>query len=350
MKHKLTIFGFLLLAAVAAGAQVASHSPTVFTQTPAASTAPGSATSLGTVSLKMTGKPIVRVNGAVLTETDLVREEYAIFPYARQHNGIPKELEPQIREGALKMIVFEELVYQEALRRKMTVPAAKLQRSEADFRKTFPTPEEFNAALQSDFHGSEPLLREKIRRSLLIEALLKTEVEEKSSVSPAEIRSYYDANHVRFGHPETYTFQTISVLPPPNATAGQLKEGRTRVEQALRQAKATKTAEEFGLLAEKLSDDDYRVMEGQHKPMPVDKLAPQVVKALVAMKAGDVSDVIQIEQAYTIVRLNEHSPAGETKFEDVKAKLAKELQQTKSNQLRAALDKKLRQDAKIEGQ
>jgi parvulin-like peptidyl-prolyl isomerase len=122
------------------------------------------------------------------------------------------------------------------------------------------------------------------------------------------------------------------------------------VEQALRQAKATKTAEEFGLLAEKLSDDDYRVMEGQHKPMPVDKLAPQVVKALVAMKAGDVSDVIQIEQAYTIVRLNEHSPAGETKFEDVKAKLAKELQQTKSNQLRAALDKKLRQDAKIEGQ
>jgi parvulin-like peptidyl-prolyl isomerase len=346
MNFKFPICTCFLLAVTAACAQVASHAPTVFTQPSAPAVAQGqSAAPAGAT------RPVARVNGTVLTNADLVREEYSIFPYARQHGGaLPKELEPQIRDGAMKMIVFEELVYQEALRRKMTVPAAKLQRSEADFRKTFPTPEEFNAALQSDFHGSEPLLREKIRRSLLIEALLKTEVEEKSSVSPAEIRSYYDANHVRFGHPETYTFQTISVLPPPNATAGQLKEGRTRVEQALRQAKATKTAEEFGLLAEKLSDDDYRVMEGQHKPMPVDKLAPQVVKALVAMKAGDVSDVIQIEQAYTIVRLNEHSPAGETKFEDVKAKLAKELQQTKSNQLRAALDKKLRQDAKIEGQ
>ena len=66
------------------------------------------------------------------------------------------------------------------------------------------------------------------------------------------------------------------------------------------------------------------------------------------MKPGDVSDLIQIEQAYTIVRLQEHTPAGEAKFEDVKAQLEKELQQNKKNQLRAALDKKLRQNAKIE--
>ena len=100
-------------------------------------------------------------------------------------------------------------------------------------------------------------------------------------MSPAEVRAYYDKNPVRFHHPETFTFQTISVLPPANATAEQLKEARTRAENALRQAKATKTAEEFGLLAEKISDDDYRVMMGQHKPLPVDQLAPQVAKAFI---------------------------------------------------------------------
>jgi peptidyl-prolyl cis-trans isomerase SurA len=91
------------------------------------------------------------VNGSVLTDIDLVREEYAIFPYARQHNGIPKDLEPEIRDGALKMIIFEELVYQEALRRKMTVPAAKMQKAEVDFRKQFATPEEFNAFCRASF-------------------------------------------------------------------------------------------------------------------------------------------------------------------------------------------------------
>jgi parvulin-like peptidyl-prolyl isomerase len=334
MKHKIPICIFLLPVLVSAGAQVASHAPTVFTP-PAATAAPAD-------------KTVARVNGAVLTYTDLLREEYAIFPYGRQHNGIPKDLEPQIRAGALKMIVFEELVYQEAVRRKMTIPAARLDRFEADFKKQFATPEEFNALYQSEFQGSEQLLREKIRRSLLIDEYLKAEVEAKSAVSAAEVRAYYDKNPVRFQHPESFTIQTISILPPAKATAEQLKEGQKRAEDALRQAKATKSAEEFGLLAEKISDDDYRVMMGQHKPLPVDQLAPQVLKSLQAMKPGDVSDVIQVGQIYTIVRLGAHTPAGEAKFETVKAQLEKELPETRKNEIRAALDKKLRQNAKIE--
>jgi parvulin-like peptidyl-prolyl isomerase len=344
MKRIPSICGFLLLGFAAAGAQVASHAPTVFSNAPASTQVPANAM----VALTAAGKPVVRINGSVLTDVDLVREEYSIFPYARQHNGLPKDLAPQIRDGAMKMLIFEELVYQEALRRNIAVPAAKMQHAEADFRQQFATPDEFNALLQSEFHGSRPLLREKIRRSLMIEAFLKTEVDNKSVITEAEARAYYEKNPVRFQHPESFTFQTISMLPPPNATAAQLKEGPVRAQKALSQAKATKTAEEFGLLAEKISDDDYRVVMGQHKPMAVSELAPQVVKALAAMKVGAVSDVIQIEQAYTIVRLGDHTPTGKAKFEEVKAQLEKELQKSKENGLRAALDKKLRQNAKIE--
>lgn len=340
MKYTSSFFGFFLMGIAAAGAQVSSHAPTIFTK-PAAQSAPSPAQSVP-------GKPVARVNSSILTDADLVREEYAIFPYAKQHNGIPKEFEKQVRDGALKMIIFEELAYQEAQRRNMIVAATKLQRAEADFRKQFATPEEYNAFLQSDFNGSHQLLQQKIRRSLLIEAFLKLEVEDKCVVSSAEVRAYYDSNPVRFHNPESFTFQTISILPPPNATAAQLNEARTRAESALKQAKATKTVEEFGLLAEKISDDDYRVMMGQHKPLPVDQLAPQVVKTLNAMHPNEMSGLIQVEQAYTIVRLQAHTPAGQTKFEDVKAQLQKELHETKRNQLRAALDRKLRQSAKIE--
>ena len=47
------------------------------------------------------------------------------------------------------------------------------------------------------------------------------------------------------------------------------------------------------------------------------------------MKNGDVSEVIQIDNAYTLVRLREHTPAGKAKFEDVQAQLKKELPQAK---------------------
>jgi len=123
---------------------------------------------------------------------------------------------------------------------------------------------------------------------------------------------------------------------------------RTRAENALKQARATKTAEEFGLLAEKISEDDYRVMMGQHKPVAVDELPPAVVKALSGMKTGEVSDIIQVDQACAIIRLQDHKAAGKQKLEEVKAQLAKELQDKKRNQLRSALDKKLREAAKIE--
>ena len=340
MRQQIKLIASLLLCLATAEAQVSSHVPTTLTQ-PSAAPAVLRPQRAG-------DRAVARVNGSVLTAADLLREEYAIFPYARQHNGIPKEFEKQIRDGALKMMVFEELVYQEAQRRKMTVPQSKMQRAEVEFRKQFATPDQFKAFLQNDFHGSQQLLDEKIRRSLLIEALLKTVVDDKCVLSPADVRAYYDRNTSRFHHPETFTFQTISVLPPTNATASQLAEGRKRIDGALKQARATKTSEEFGLLAEKVSDDDYRVVMGQHKPVAIDQLAPPVVKALLGMQPGQVSDVIQLDQAYTIVRLQEHALAGQTKFELVKAQLAKELQEKKRNQLRAAFDQKLRQNAKVE--
>lgn len=340
MIPKFPMYGLCALTLATAGAQVASHAPTTMKASPATA-------SMATLA-SPSEKPVATVNGSVLTSADLLREELSIFPYARQHNGIPKELAGQIRDGAMKMLIFEELSYQEALRRHMTIAPLKVQRAEMQFRKQFATPDQFNAFMQSDFHGSQKLLDEKIRRSLLIEAFLKSQVEDRCTFTPRDVRAYYEKNAARFQHPEMYRFQTISVLPPAKATADQLKEGRKRAEQALRQAKPTKTAEEFGLLAEKISDDDYRVVMGQHKPVPVDQLAPQVQQALHAMKPGDVSGLIQLDNAYTIVRLNEHLAAGQTRFVEVRAQLEKELQQTKRNQLRAALDRDLRQKAKIE--
>jgi parvulin-like peptidyl-prolyl isomerase len=331
---------FLLLAVGTVTAQVASHAPALrpAPHAPASEVMP----------LVPTLKPVAHVNGAVLTQADLVREEYAIFPYARQHNGLPRELEPDIRRGAMRMMVFEELVYQEALRRKVTISSARMQQSEMAFRKTFANPEEYNAFMQSEFHGSQKLLDEKIQRSLLIDSLLRTEVKSKSAVTRAEVRAFYDKNPDHFKIPEAYIFQTLTAIAPDNATPEQLKQARARVEKMLPQARATKTNIEFGLLAEKTSEDDYRVMEGQHKSTPIDQLPPQVVQTLKAMKIGDVSNVIQVENIYTILRLNAHTPQGEQKFEDVRVKLTNDLQQSKTNQVRAAFDQKLRQNARID--
>ena len=330
----------VLLAIPLASGQVASHVPTTVTNA-------GAAADLAVA--QSLDQPVARVNDAVLTKRDLLREMYAMFPYARQHGGsVPKELEPDIRKGALEMIIFDELVYQEALRRKLSIPAARLASSEAAFRKQFPSQDKFQEYLKFECQGSRQILRNRIRRSLLIEALLKTEIAEKSVISVAEARNFYEKNPQRFQHGETLSIQTISIIPPSKAGVEVQAEARKRAQDILRQAKATKSYREFGLLAEKVSDDDWHVNMGDRKSVAVAELPPPLIEAAHRMKTGEVSDLLQFGPNYTLFRLNGRTPASKTKFDEVKPKLKSDLEKNKADQLRADLNKKLRRTAKVE--
>jgi len=65
-------------------------------------------------------------------------------------------------------------------------------------------------------------------------------------------------------------------------------------------------------------------------------------------KPGQVSGLIQIENAYTIVRATAYTPARKQRFAEVKASLKDELQKAKYERLRSGLAKQLRAKAKIE--
>jgi hypothetical protein len=346
MRYQLRDVGIavLVLASLCGAQVVASHAPTLVAPKPANSTA----TMSPTPAPASPGNPVARVNGSVLTDEDLMREIEAIFPYAKIHNGMPKDMAPEMRKGALDMIIFEELLYQQALREKRTVAPERLQRAEAEFRKQFASEQEYNQVVQKEVHGSKQLLHEKIRRSLLIEEMLRTEVRDKARVSEATALAYYKANPKNFQHSEMFSIQTISIIPPQNPTLDMQQEARKKAESALKQAKETKTYQDFGLLAERTSEDDWHVNMGDRKSVEKDKLPPPVVTAALAMKPGQVSDLIQLGAAYTLFRLNAHVPAGIAPFAEVKAKLMSDMQKSKTDQLRAALNKRLRKTARVE--
>ncbi len=348
MKRPVIISVILLAASFAASAQVASHAPTAV-----ATAAPAKAAKQPSSALQVSDKPVAKVNGVVLTDRDLLREMYAIFPYAQQHNGFPKGQEAAIRQGALEMIIFEELVYQEAVRRGLAIPPQQLKQSEADFQRQFGTPDKYQEFLKAEMQGKPELVRQKIRRSLLIEKLLKMDVEAKSVVSLAEAKTYYQTHPKRFEVPESFSIQTITILPPRDKDPSKLtdqeqKDIRKRADDALRQAKETKSYQDFGLLAEKISEDDFRVNMGDHKSMKVEDLSPDLLKTLRNMKPGTITDLVKMQSAYTIIRLNTHNPASKMSFEQVKATLQEELRKEKYEKLRSNLAKQLRAKAKIE--
>jgi parvulin-like peptidyl-prolyl isomerase len=330
----------MMAAALFYGSIVFGQSPLLSSHASAVSNPPSN-----TVSAPL--KPAVRVNGAILTEADVVREMYTVFPYASQHGGFPKALEADIRKGAIEMIVFEELVYQEARRLKVPIALKQLNKAEAEFRQQLGS-SAYEQFLRTECQGSKPVLREKIRRSLLIEKMIKTEVEQKSIITEIAAKAYYDKNPKQFEKPESLWIQTISIIPPQNGGADVDKEARRRAEETYKLALATKSYQDFGLLAEKMSDDDWHVNMGDRKFVEVSKLPSALVQAAAAMKPGEVSKLTQLGNAYTIFRLVEQTRTGRTPFAAVKAQLQSDLHKQKRVDLRAALNQKLRKNATVE--
>ena len=295
------------------------------------------------------GKAVVRINGTVLTDRDLLREMMTIFPYARQHGGkFPQSMEADIRRGALDMMEFEELVYQEAQRRNMSVTPARLDRAIKAFRDQFSSADEFHSYLKAECNSSMPKLREKVRRSLMIDDLLMVEITQKASVSDAQVQAYYQKNTAKFYSPESVSIQTISLIIPDHANAQQEAGVRKRAEDALQQAKKAKNYEGFGMLAEKYSEDDWRVMMGDHQSVTRDKMPPEVAKIAFTLKPGEVSDLIRAENSWCIARLNSHEQPRQASFDQVKASLKKELVANQVDTLRRVLHQQLRKKARVE--
>ncbi len=353
MKNRMGIV--LLLSSAVAMGQVASHAPTL--SAPASAPAPTPMMSAnaqppaptGSVSsFNVSGKTVAKVNGAVLTDRDLLREMVTIFPYAQTHNGFPKDMEQSIRDGALKMIEFEELLYQEGERRKMTVPAARIDKAVNSFRHQFQDDEDFDKYIKTEMNGSMQQFRQSVRRSLLIEALLKSELDVPSHVTLAEARQYYLKHPAPFIHPELIQFQSISIMPSEKASADVKEQARKQANELWQQAKATKSYEEFGLLAEKSSQDDFRVDMGNHKLTERSAIPPEVLKILDPLQPGQVSNLCQFGPYYTILRLEARKPAGKKPFEQVSAKLRADMQKDRYQTMRRELEKKLRAKAQVE--
>jgi len=334
MKLRFRICVPLLCALTSAAQLPSSHAPTVA----AASAPPSSA-----------ARPVARVNGAILTDRDLMRQMINDFPYAKQHgNRFPKELEADIRASALRKIEFEELIYQEARRRKLSVSPSRLAQATREFKKQFPTAADFEEYLRLEQGGSQEQLRSRIKRAILIDEVLTTDVTRKAALSAAELRAFYDKNLDHFRKPESVSIQTISLVIPDTATEKEKSEIRKRAEEAWRQAKTTQDYEGFGVLAEKVSEDDWRVMMGDHKSVHRGRMPPEVEKAVFSMKVGEVSDLIRTENSWCIARLNAREESRLVPFDEIRPKLKKDLETQKAEALRAALETRLRKGAKVE--
>lgn len=283
------------------------------------------------------------VNGVPITQEDVEYSMDGYIPPGAFH--MTEEKRERYRKPALDGLIDNVLLAREAKVRKFSVDEGEIDESVKKIKGGYKDENGFEKAL-ADSGVSLDEFRERIRKAGLTKKILKVEAQEKSKYAEKELEEYYNANKEKFLTPESFRIRQILLKVSPTATDKEKSEVRGRAEALLKRVKA---GGDFAEFARNFSEDDYKTKGGDlgwvHKGELDD---PSLEEAVVSLRAGETSGLVETRYGCHIVKLEEMKPAEQLPFSVIKDALREELESAKYKELRGALIKGLREKAKIE--
>ncbi len=149
-------------------------------------------------------------------------------------------------------------------------------------------------------------------------------VKKNISINEADLRSYYDQNVARLSGKEERRASHILINAAKDAPAAERQKAKARADELL--AAARKSPESFADLAKKNSQDtgsaanggdlEYFARGGMVKPFE---------DAAFAMKKGDISEVVESDFGYHIIKLTDIKSPKQRSFEELRAAIEADL-------------------------
>lgn len=275
---------------------------------------------------------VAKVNGAAFTKKDLEAEVDRLIPQNTFHRNVPQEKRKFYYDKAIEAIVNRELQYQDAVAKGMEIDKEKVNAQMEKIRKKFKSPEEYKSALEKE-GITEEKVRAQVEKEMLVQNMVAKKVTEASKISEKDLKEYYEKNASKFKQPENVKLRLIST------------KDEKKAQDILARIKA---GEDFGDLAYKMSEDNYRVKSGDIGYMHKGRMLPEIEEAAFKLKVGEMSDLIKAENNWYIIKLEDKKPEHQLSFEETKDKLKKELETTRAQELKEAWITDLRAKAKIE--
>lgn len=250
-----------------------------------------------TTETKKEGQVMAEVNGRTITTGD----------YSREMKNLPEYLKsmattPQGRKEMLDTMVIRELILQQASKE----------------------------GLDKGPELAEKL--EDLKKRLIVESYLKKRVETDAKVSDDDLKKFYEQNKDKFKTGEQVKASHILVKTEKEA------------KDILAQIKAGAKFEE---LAKKHSVDTSAAQGGDLGWFSKGSMVPAFENAALALKEGQVSDVVKTDFGYHIIKLTGKRPAGIRPFEEVKDQIKAAIMPSKQQEIFQKIKEELKKDAKI---
>lgn len=272
-------------------------------------------------------KIIVKVNGEILTQTDLeqrqieavrARSDAAQITTNAQLEQVITEITPAVLVSAVDEMLLlargKELGYrlsQEQFDR--VVDNVKTQNNLDDVQLA--------AALQQEGMTMQDY-RQMIERQLIIEQVQSQEVLGATNLTEAEMRQYYREHPDEFMRPATVTLREVFVSVPGRMQAGEPVVNVAEEEAARARINAARDrilqGEDIAAIVEEVSESPSKANGGLIGPVNLDDLAPALRNTVEGLEAGDVSTPVRSQTGYQIFKMEARTASEVAAFDDVR--------------------------------
>lgn len=169
--------------------------------------------------------------------------------------------------------------------------------------------------------------------------LTRDAVAERINISEADIKSYYEQNAARFGEPEQRRASHILITAPQDGPQDERTAARKKAEELV--AAARKDPDGFAALARQHSQDPGSAEQGGDLDFfGRGMMVKSFEDAVFALNEGQISDVVESEYGFHIVKLTGIKPATVKPLAEVRDQVVAEIrQQQVARQFTAATER-----------
>ena len=286
----------------------------------------------------------VTVNGFVITDAEVDAKINAFLE--RKAAQIPpnmvEQYRKQVRGQAIEGMIMERLLGEQIKKAGINITESDVndKLNEIATQQGMPI-DSFKAMLQAQGQPLEQI-KEQIKKQLGYEKLIGT-----VEVNDAEAKASYEENKADFNTPEQVRASHILIKPDPSIVdVNEAKaKAKAKAEKLLKQVKA---GGDFAALARENSDDPgSKAMGGDLGFFEKGTMVKEFGDAAFAMKVGQISNVVETQFGYHIIKVTDRKEAGITPFDKAKADIVKALENKKKSEIFRQLIEKIKTEAKI---
>jgi parvulin-like peptidyl-prolyl isomerase len=272
---------------------------------------------------------VVSVNGTWITqgEIDKIVEMYREQMTRMMPQQALQPVPPEVRKNVAMQLIANELVLQEAKKRRIGCDSAKVETTFAGIVKQFPDATTMKSQL-ARMGQTEQTLRGQIKDGLTVDSLMKTLFKKSDTATALECKTYYDGNKSQFASEKRIKASQILLLVKKEMSADQKKDVSDKAKKILAELRAGK---DFGACAKKYSQDPNASTGGDIGWFKKGDIKPEFERVAMTLKSNEISDVFETDVGFHIIKKTGEENLPPKSFDEVRPQIKNMIELKKHN-------------------